>query len=437
MDPETARLAVLIQLVDIDDLLDSLYNDDDELPEGDARDSFQLMRGDLQKQLQVLEGQVLTLRILKDEHDNRVAFSKLLAEERQAINDHTLAMRLAGLAVNERDQEVSLCEESECGEDTQWDMAKEMYAMAFERDRLRESSVVDRAPLNGIRTAKAGEVKSATKSKILGSKALTKCVVCLEVVSSRHTLTLACEPEPHTYCRKCLIDLFTSSMVNTLLFPPRCCRVPIPLDTCRLTLPKELIKGFDLKVEELATPNPTYCSSPDCSKFIRAQEIKAEVGKCVYCHTKTCVLCKCREHKGLCPSDPHVQLLMDIARRGKWQQCIKCKNMVELAQGCFHMTCRCRNEFCYLCGAKWKTCACPKWDEDYLTRPLPVAPVAPVQPTAPAALIPAPVLAEHRHDWARVLDTPCQDCGNDRLRWVMQCIECDFASCWRCIHNRE
>jgi hypothetical protein len=46
---------------------------------------------------------VLTLNILKDKHDNCVAFSKLIAEERQAINDNTPAVRLASLAVNERD----------------------------------------------------------------------------------------------------------------------------------------------------------------------------------------------------------------------------------------------------------------------------------------------------------------------------------------------
>jgi hypothetical protein len=29
---------------------------------------------------------------------------------------------------------------------------------------------------------------------------------------------------------------------------------------------------------------------------------------------------------------------MDMARRSRWQQCTKCNNMVELEQGCFHMT---------------------------------------------------------------------------------------------------
>jgi E3 ubiquitin-protein ligase RNF144 len=337
MDPATAKLAVELQLEDIHDLLDGLY-EEEELPDGDARTGLQMMQRELNQQLDILQGQVLVLQILKEEHDNRVAFSRLLEEEKRAASDHQLAMRLAGMTVSNpevkqgADYEASLCETSECDSDEQWDMARELYAAAFEHE------ITDRAPLNGIRTVKAGEVKANTKSKILGSKSLTKCCACMEVVPSKDTLTLACKPEAHTYCRSCLTDLFTSAIVNTSLFPPRCCKLPIPLETCRAVLPKELIKDFDLKVEELATPNPTYCSNAECSKFIAPKNVKAEEGTCVFCKDKTCARCKGAGHKGLCPSDPHVQLLMDCAKRSRWQQCLKCKNMVELEQGCFHMT---------------------------------------------------------------------------------------------------
>jgi E3 ubiquitin-protein ligase RNF144 len=336
MEPGTAKLAVQLQIADINDLLDGLYDGED-IPNGDARTSFQIMRCDLEQQLQVLDGQVLTLVILRQEHANRLAFSRLMEEERQAASDHQLAMRLTGLAVSNSDikrcadYEASLCDSTDCDTDEQWDMAKELYASHL------ESETADRAPLNGIRTVTATATKT-TVSKILGSETLTKCCACMEVVPSKNTLTLRCKPEAHTYCRGCLVDLFASSMINTALFPPRCCKMPIPLDTCRVLLPKKLIKDFDLKVEELATPNPTHCSNAECSAFVRTTNIKADVASCVFCKSKTCVRCKSSDHNGLCPSDPHVQLLMDIAKRGKWQQCTKCKNMVELEQGCFHMT---------------------------------------------------------------------------------------------------
>ena len=34
--------------------------------------------------------------------------------------------------------------------------------------------------------------------------------------------------------------------------------------------------------------------------------------------------------------------------------------------GCYHMTCRCRRQFCYLCARTWKTCHCSQWDEKRL-----------------------------------------------------------------------
>ena len=337
MDPETAKMAIQLQLADIDDLLDGLYDDED-LPTGDARSGFELMRQDLQKQLQVLTGQVLSLNILREEHNNRLAFSRLLKEEKQASGDHQLARRLANLKSDNVDinrgaeSTTSACVDWNPDADLQWGVAKEIYATAL------KCKVSDRAPLNGIRTIKSGDGQANTQSRILGSEALVKCNACMEAVRKEDALTLKCEPEAHTYCRDCLVDLFTSAITDSSLFPPKCCKLPVPLEICRALLPKGLIKDFDLKVEELATPNPIYCSNAACAQFIRPNNVRADIGDCVFCEEKTCVRCKCTQHTGLCPSDPHVQLLMDVAKRGRWQQCTKCKNMIELAQGCFHMT---------------------------------------------------------------------------------------------------
>ncbi|ORY10069.1 hypothetical protein BCR34DRAFT_439487, partial [Clohesyomyces aquaticus] len=206
------------------------------------------------------------------------------------------------------------------------------------------------------------------------------CVACGDVVPEQDTLTLACKPDPHVYCHMCLCELFTASLFDTELFPPRCCKIPIPLDTCRAILPKHMIKDFDLKVEEMATPNPTYCFQPSCANFIRPRDVDTGkgVGVCVFCASRTCVTCKGKEHNGLCPEDPHVKLLLDVAKRSLWQQCKSCKNMVELTHGCFHMSrygsltrrsrCRCRHQFCYLCGLQWKTCRCPSAEENYVIR---------------------------------------------------------------------
>jgi E3 ubiquitin-protein ligase RNF144 len=286
MDPQTAKTAIELQLADIADLLDSLY-DNEESAQGDERAGVQTIQRDLQQQLSLLEGQVSVINILKDEYKERMAFKKLLDDEKQAVSDHQLAMRLGGMSIGAADA-------------------------AFSADY--------EAQLNHGTNVVAEEQKTQA---VLGSKDPIQCNACMEVFPTKTTLLLQCD---HTYCRSCLLDLFTSSISNPTLFLPRCCRLIIPLDLCRVMLPKEL------------TPNPTYCANADCSKFIRQKNVRNDVGHCVFCKSTTCVLCKSQNHTGLCPSDPHVQLLMDAAKCSKWQQCTKCNNMVELAQGCFHMT---------------------------------------------------------------------------------------------------
>lgn len=275
MDPQTAKTAIELQLADIADLLDSLY-DDEESAQGDERASVQTIQRDLQQQLSLLEGQVSVINILKDEYKERMAFKKLLNDEKQAVSDHQLAMRLGGMSIGaadaafSADYEAQLNQADDGGDDTQWEQIKELYAFAFDRDTVCpalegvpfQPVISYRAPLHGTNVV-AEEQKTQA---VLGSKDPIQCNACMEVFPTKTTLLLQCD---HTYCRSCLLDLFTSSISNPTLFLPRCCRLIIPLDLCRVMLPKEIIKDFDLKVEELATPNPTYCANAECSKFIR------------------------------------------------------------------------------------------------------------------------------------------------------------------------
>jgi IBR domain, a half RING-finger domain len=60
-----------------------------------------------------------------------------------------------------------------------------------------------------------------------------------------------------------------------------------------------------------------------------------------------------------CPKDPATKKFVEVAKEEGWQRCFNCSAMVELKEGCNHMTCRCTAEFCMVCGNKWKTCDCP------------------------------------------------------------------------------
>lgn len=75
---------------------------------------------------------------------------------------------------------------------------------------------------------------------------------------------------------------------------------------------------------------------------------------------RVCVICNNKMHVAReCPKDPATRIFVEAAKKEGWQRCFNCSAMVELKEGCNHMTCRCMAEFCMICGNKWKTCDCP------------------------------------------------------------------------------
>jgi len=102
--------------------------------------------------------------------------------------------------------------------------------------------------------------------------------------------------------------------------------------------------------------------------------------ECEACHRAFCVECVVPWHGDLSCGEFQANLknlrllgdekLLQLADQQKWQRCKQCGRLVELSSGCFHMTCLCKNEFCYSCGGSWqggeKACSCPRWTESRL-----------------------------------------------------------------------
>ncbi|KAJ2999212.1 hypothetical protein NUW58_g67 [Xylaria curta] len=189
------------------------------------------------------------------------------------------------------------------------------------------------------------------------------CDACGE---QKHFAELSRTPCQHEYCRRCLSRLFQDAMVDESLFPPRCCRQPIPLDRSQLFLDADVVRQFRQKAIGFSTPNRTYCRNTDCAAFIPPNNCSSTTASCNQCHSRTCTTCKDAFHDGDCPNDEQLQRVLHLAREQGWQRCQNCWGMVELNTGCDHMTCRCGFQFCYICGAHWKTCNCEHWDEHRL-----------------------------------------------------------------------
>lgn len=55
-------------------------------------------------------------------------------------------------------------------------------------------------------------------------------------------------------------------------------------------------------------------------------------------------------------------MVLKMGEKSGWRRCYKCRNLVELSQGCSHITCRCKAQFCYICGAVWdQIVGCPNY----------------------------------------------------------------------------
>lgn len=197
------------------------------------------------------------------------------------------------------------------------------------------------------------------------------CTICGDHVRVRDSLHTSCD---HYYCRGCVVDLVETFTRDESLYPLRCCQQPIPPENITTFVPYRLQILFTAKSREFGTPSQrrVYCAVPTCSAFLGSSEgvAAASTLPCPTCRGVTCVSCKQPGHPNeACKEDPAAQLtqeLRELASSELWQTCPGCNAIVELEQGCYHMTCRCRTEFCYLCAVRWKKCGCKQWDEDRL-----------------------------------------------------------------------
>lgn len=161
------------------------------------------------------------------------------------------------------------------------------------------------------------------------------CTACGDAVPFFNVARCPCS---HEYCRDCLAELFRLSITDESLYPPRCCRQPIPLGFNKIFLPSEVVREFQIKEIEYRTPNRTYCHRATCSEFIPADTVRGDVATCTVCRSRTCTICKGPFHEADCPEDTATLELLQIAEENGWQRCRTCHRMVELDTGCNHMS---------------------------------------------------------------------------------------------------
>ncbi|KIJ55708.1 hypothetical protein M422DRAFT_151942 [Sphaerobolus stellatus SS14] len=276
----------------------------------------------------------------------------------------------------------------------------------------------------------------------------SRCVVCDDDAAGAKGLLFPCKD---AYDIKCAIELFQHAMRDESLMPPRCCRMEIPAGQVLPYLRQQEREIFMEKRQEYSTLNRLYCPRATCSKFMGSCEGEVRNVTCPACRLLVCTGCKKNGHASHipCDNDNEAQQLLELGERNGWQRCPGCHRMVELALGCYHMTCLCRTEFCYLCRARWKNCGCAQWDEHRLlvAARQRVANENADRPAMPAAerARQVRVAADHlrtNHEcnhpswYLRHGRDQCENCYKWLDRYLLCCRGCQMRACVRCQRNR-
>lgn len=210
------------------------------------------------------------------------------------------------------------------------------------------------------------------------------CEICLEDVlfSAQFTIS-SCS---HRFCRPCMAK-HAHTKIMSRLFPIACphtqCKSALTPDESKQLLDPKSLAIFTVLEQEAAIPDSSklYCPFPDCARLMSTQmgiivagrvgSAPKEQARCRFCRRLLCTVCRVAWHVGLsCAAATQTAPLqerqrqdadfMRLAKEKNWRKCQRCRRMIELQTGCFHITCRCGFQFCYVCGDAWKGGPCKR-----------------------------------------------------------------------------
>ena len=147
--------------------------------------------------------------------------------------------------------------------------------------------------------------------------------------------------------------------------PRNGCTSKLTVEGSKVFLSPQLLEIMAQRISEEQIP-PTqkiYCPYPKCSALMSLSELMkpmqgtcskytvadvVTLRKCVKCRGSFCFRCKvpwhdrmtCNDYKRRYPHDrPEDAKLLNLAQQRLWRQYVRCKHMIEFAEGCYHMTC--------------------------------------------------------------------------------------------------
>lgn len=195
-----------------------------------------------------------------------------------------------------------------------------------------------------------------------GEKVLESCSICCEDKPLSIMIAMKCS---HKFCSHCL-RAYVDGKIQSCQVPIRCpqprCKYYISTSECRSFLPFASFESLEKALAEadILHSDRIYCPFPNCSVLLDPREcLSARASsssqsdnscvECPCCQRFICVDCEvpwhssmsCEEYQNLPEEERDASdiTLHRLAQNKRWKRCQQCRRMIELTQGCYHMTC--------------------------------------------------------------------------------------------------
>ncbi|CAK9134218.1 unnamed protein product [Ilex paraguariensis] len=218
-----------------------------------------------------------------------------------------------------------------------------------------------------LATASNRPLVSSSTSIETGESSQSFCEICAETKVSDDMFKI--EKCSHSFCTDCIrkhVVCKIQDNIVTVPCPGLDCKSVLELDSCRSMIPNEVLARWDeLLCESLIlVAQKFYCPFKDCSALlVNDTDGMIRESECPICRRLFCAQCSVPWHSGIgCEEFQRLNedergredlMVRELARDRNWMRCPCCKFYVEKNEGCLHMTCRCKFQFCYACGSKW------------------------------------------------------------------------------------
>ncbi|KAL1554075.1 RBR-type E3 ubiquitin transferase [Salvia divinorum] len=243
------------------------------------------------------------------------------------------------------------------------------FAQELQLQEVIISSLINQPPKTGESSKPAAEEGSAESSQSL-------CEICAEKKDGDSMFPLpGCT---HRFCNDCIsrhisIKVTKRAIVDAaaaLACPGAGCGGALGAAACRAVVPAGVVAAWDEVLCEaaIAVGERVYCPYKNCSALLVDDGGGGVIteAECPFCRRLFCARCNVAPwHAGVdCEGFSKLgkdereggdMMVHDLAKTKKWRRCPGCNFYVEKNEGCLHIICRCRYEFCYACGKAWSS----------------------------------------------------------------------------------